>query len=493
MISISRRSILMLGLISGLSLGGYLVACHFFYRIGFPLDDAWIHQTYARNLALYGEWAYNPGVSSGGSTGPLWSGILAVGYLLRFNPLIWTYIMGWLALWSISVLGTEIFKEITPQGDRNPLWIGILLSLEWHIIWMAGSGMETLLFSMLATMVLGFLLRNHENSNIWGVIGGCIGLSVWLRPDGITLLGPSLVIILIQKSDWQARLRIGAGLLTSFFVFFFPYLAFNQFITGSWWPNTFFAKQAEYIILQNTPFLIRLLEQMILPVIGVGFILLPGFLLKLLETIRKRQMNLLAIFLWLFGYLCIYAWRLPVTYQHGRYVMPMMPISFIIGFSGLTNWVFLEKQNRLRWVLNRTWVGSTVIVLGIFWVLGAQAYVRDVAYIESEMVETAKWLNKNLPDDAIIASHDIGALGYFSDRELIDMAGLITPEVIPFIRDERRLSKYLDEQGADYIVTFPNWYPELILPAEMIYQTDGAIAPSLDHENLAVFRWGESK
>ncbi len=38
---------------------------------GFPLDDAWIHQVYARNLALHGQWAFVLGQPSAGSTSPL--------------------------------------------------------------------------------------------------------------------------------------------------------------------------------------------------------------------------------------------------------------------------------------------------------------------------------------------------------------------------------------------------------------------------------------
>ncbi|MBE2268505.1 MAG: hypothetical protein IAE80_09775, partial [Anaerolinea sp.] len=46
----------------------------------FSLDDSWIHQTYARNLAQTGQWAFVPGVPSAASTSPLYTVALAVGY-----------------------------------------------------------------------------------------------------------------------------------------------------------------------------------------------------------------------------------------------------------------------------------------------------------------------------------------------------------------------------------------------------------------------------
>ena len=48
--------------------------------------------------------------------------------------------------------------------------------------------------------------------------------------------------------------------------------------------------------------------------------------------------------------------------------------------------------------------------------LSSQAYAQDVAFIENEMVTMARWVNVNTPEDALIASHDIGAIGYFTER-----------------------------------------------------------------------------
>ena len=79
-----------LAILTVISVIFYLLASRYTYRIGFPLDDAWIHQTYARNLVMNGEWAFVSGKPSGGSTAPLWSALLALGYLFHFNLYVWT-------------------------------------------------------------------------------------------------------------------------------------------------------------------------------------------------------------------------------------------------------------------------------------------------------------------------------------------------------------------------------------------------------------------
>jgi hypothetical protein len=125
-------------------------------------------------------------------------------------------------------------------------------------------------------------------------------------------------------------------------------------------------------------------------------------------------------------------------------------VYFIWGLAGLYDLAKTLPDRTLWRVLGRAWGLSLVLITGLFFVFGAGAYQSDVGFIESEMVQTARWINANTDVRARIAAHDIGALGFFSQRELIDLAGLVSPEVIPFIRDEARLAAYLDNQRADY-------------------------------------------
>ena len=220
---------------------------------------------------------------------------------------------------------------------------------------------------------------------------------------------------------------------------------------------------------------------------GSGILLLPGFLYYLYLATKERKWKILSAYIWFFGYLLIYAVRLPATYQHGRYVIPTIPVSFLLSMVGVYLFfqAFLTKQNLIKF----GYKASILVVLLLFYSLGGKAYAEDVAIIQSEVVETARWSNENLPSNAVLAAHDIGAMGFFANRQIIDLAGLISPEVIPFIRDEDKLSEYLDENQAEYLVVFPGWYEKLDQAKKVIYRTEGVYSPKAGGENMTIFIW----
>ncbi len=125
---------------------------------GFPLDDAWIHQTYARNLAQTGQLAYLPGQPSAGSTSPAWSFILSVAYMLKVDFYLWTYLVGCLALAATAWFTYRLFLRLGTKGKgmKAALLAGLLCAVEWHLVWASVSGMETILFTALSLALLEY-------------------------------------------------------------------------------------------------------------------------------------------------------------------------------------------------------------------------------------------------------------------------------------------------------------------------------------------------
>lgn len=320
------KNILIIAVLAALSVAIYLLASGLFYGLGFPLDDSWIHQTYARNLAQLGEWSFIPGQPSAGSTGPLWGILLSMGHFLNLGPYVWTYILGGMSLCFMGLVGYIVFPFVSDQRKDWRIWAAVLLVFEWHLVWAAASGMETLAFAAIASFVLGCLVilevrtasDGFPANRAWFGVGLLTGLSVWLRPEGVTLWGPVLLGIVLFFNPWRDKARAILLVIAGFLLILGPYLLFNHQVTGSWLPNTFYAKQAEYAFLHQQPLWRRFLEQAFVPLKGVGALLLPGFLITIVNSIRKRRWAVLLASVWVIGFLLMYAWRLPVTYQYGR-------------------------------------------------------------------------------------------------------------------------------------------------------------------------------
>lgn len=462
---------------------GYASAAGFH---GFPLDDAWIHQVYARNLAQRGEWSFNPGQPSGGSTAPLWSVLLAGAYILRVDPVTWAFALGWMALLAGACLAESLLRSWIPEYQPAVPWIGFFVVCEWHLVWASNSGMETALFICL---ILAFFFVMQKDRRHYWLAGLLIGVSTWVRPDGITLLGPALLILFFEYQPFKKKLKSFFYLLGAMLIIFLPYLLFNLHQTGSVWPSTFSAKQAEYLASSGLPFHERLWSLFLPFLAGGGVILLPAVIAAAVLALRRKKIVIISMFAWFSGYLVMYALRLPVNYQHGRYMMPAMACYFLIGLWGLIEWFSGWKDTVWLRLVKRFWTICLAAVTLVFLVVGGMTYQNDIAIIETEMVDTADWLRKNIPAETLVAAHDIGAMGYFSGHTIIDLAGLVNPEVVPIMRNEDSLEDYLDARNVDLLVTFPGWYPRLVDDRVAIYVSGGQYSPRSGGENMAVFTW----
>ncbi|MDE3092055.1 MAG: hypothetical protein KGJ80_21995, partial [Chloroflexota bacterium] len=149
---------------------------------GFPLDDAWIHQVYARNLATRGEFAFFPGQPSAGSTSPLWTIMLALGYLVHIDFRAWSYLLGALLIGASAIVAARLATRIS-GSSLFTVYCSLFTAFEWHLVWSAVSGMEIPLFVFLSLLLLE---RFYARERVW-LIGLIAGLLTLTRPEGVVL------------------------------------------------------------------------------------------------------------------------------------------------------------------------------------------------------------------------------------------------------------------------------------------------------------------
>jgi arabinofuranosyltransferase len=499
-----------------LATAGYLIFAYTHGLIGFPLDDAWIHQTYGRNLAETGQLAYLPGQPSAGSTSPAWSFLLSVGYLLGVDYRLWAHLLGALALAASAWFTSHLFLRLSPSRTTAALLAGLLCATEWHLVWAAASGMETTLFIALSLALLDYFFSHvgaasdpatggpaslkQEQTIIRAIgIGLLAGILTLTRPEGLGLaglvVGASAILPLPQdRQTVRQRLLAAGASLIALAIILAPYVAFNLNRSGSVFPNTFYAKQAEYRVqLQALPLPLRFWQVLSPTLIGAQVLLVPGFCFAIYRLLRDRRWPALLPLLWWLAFLSVYALRLPASYQHGRYSMPSIPLLILYGSWGTA--VLLQPYSShlgLR-VLSRAAPPAIGLLALLFLVRGAFAYRDDVGFIQGEMVATARWLAVHTAPGELIAVHDIGAVGYLTDRPLLDLAGLITPEVIPFIDDADRLAGWVVQHGTAYAVFFPDFSPTYVrLAADprflAVYCTGYGWTQTMGHQNMCIYR-----
>ena len=92
----------------------------------------------------------------------------------------------------------------------------------------------------------------------------------------------------------------------------------------------------------------------------------------------------------------------------------------------------------------------------------AERYAWGVQNINAMQVHLGHWLDARTPRAATLAVNDIGAIAFFSRRPVLDLMGLVTPEILPYRREgETGVITYVTERCPDYVVIFPAWFPRL--------------------------------
>ncbi len=468
---------------------------------GVPLDDTWIHFVYAGNLAQQGGFYYNPGVPEAGATSPLWVILLAIPLKMLMPLGVGPVVISKALAIAFAILASMLayhLVQIYTESYLAGLLAGIIVALDPTFSFSKVSGMEATLFAGL--MLLTILLFTWKRFLTAGI---ALGLTILARPEGYILAGILAVALLlwfVMGEEREKARSLGgkmARLLIPVALIVLPVALFYFSVNGSPFPNTFHAKHRDLGFF-NYDNLKRVWTGYLR---GLAYFphsalltTLPLFLVGTVVSLkRKGRFALpLVIFPWALYYGLSVA--LPIgsgawNFAGRRYLDPAIP--FLVMIFVVALWKI--------WRQTAEWLGNNVsrcrfnswfsyllatpmallfLLLPIkealsLWKVLPGEYSWNCRNVNDVNVVLGHWVNEHTPPGALIAVGDAGAIKYFGRREILDLIGLNSHEVLG-----RNPFDLVRERRADYIIAFPSTTTDGWPYAEPIYEI------SIDHNTI---------
>ena len=441
-------------------------------NFGFPLDDPWIHLTFARNLAQYQSFSYfKDQMATAGSTSPVYTFMAAIGFIFSQNEMVISYVLGV----SFFVLACFAFYRLSSFefGKENIFAIicTAVFVLDKWTNFISVSGMET-------TMYIFFLIAcayfYKKRSAVPFAI--FLGLILWGRPDGVAFIGAIVVdyflvryfskkdsaLSLFDKKQLYKIAAVFGGIILLYFVM-------NLILSGSLLPNTYNAKLTYYSPEFRSRGDFLHFEVWDYFTTGAYAVIMGGFIFSVLKLVadftkKKYNTNFLYI-LFIFALVFIYWYKLPYAHRFGRYMMPIIPFFILVSTLGIR-----DLGRLIGGYMKSSQIGNGIIFLVMAVILfmsygnyseNKENYATENKYISDRQVAAAMWLKDNTKEGDVIGTHDVGAIGFYSGRKIVDVAGLVTPELINKINDDNYVTymeDYMKKQGVTYLAFLREWY-----------------------------------
>jgi hypothetical protein len=285
---------------------------------------------------------------------------------------------------------------------------------------------------------------------------GLAALAALARPEAFLLVP----LLLVARPVTLARLAIFAGLTG---IILAPAIWFSYRTVGTFVPATAAAKieggllgalagvrEPLHRMLIERPwtFVREWIEWLWVVHWLLPFLLLPMLILAWWRGGRAWIWPAAALVLHPLAMAVLAPYRGP-GFQEGRYSIHLIPLVLVLLW-GLTS-------PRLR-LLRLAYLAIALWLL----VPGSWRYAWGVQNINTMQVALGHWVSRHTPPSSVLAVNDIGAIGFFSRRRILDLMGLVTPDILPYRRDgDAGVTRFVEERCPEYLIIFPAWFPRL--------------------------------
>jgi hypothetical protein len=435
---------------------GLFTALFFIIHAQFAQDDAYITYRYARNIVSGLGFVYNPGEWVLGTTTPLYTLLLAlIASVVKVDV---AYVSVGLCAVSLWISAGILFELGKPYHSMQAFLVALLFVV--NPFQPQFLGMEA--YFLNALILLALWAYQQDRRIVCALL---CGLAVLTRYEAGFLIG------IIGVADLIKCRKIPYWLLASAVpVLLWMIFALRAF--GSPVPLSATVKLAA----PRTPFLVgfAVYWYQFVTEIAPVFLVVVCFLIgaATLLVMRRLPPGYALVIVWGVAYLCIaavYAGSFPWYYAP---LVPAVTVVVVSGLACLANFPNtiddLGDQTRLRITAGILRMSAVILIASqlLFWVKDTQLYGgqpfdnRYTAY-----KEVSDWLVEHAAADETVASFEIGYIGYFSNMRVVDLAGLVTPRLLPWV-----------SAGA----------AETLRHTLTLYAPDYVIIPTRDAEQIAI-------
>ena len=381
-------------------------------------DDPFITYRYAENIRHGLGFVYNPGQRVLSTTTPLLALLLAAlsvfwGNLPQLAHLVGaaSVAAGALCLWQLGRAWE------TPAAG----WAALLLYPTFPLL-LTTFGSEMPLHLALC---LGAFAAYARGRYVLAAL--CAGLAVLTRGDGAIVAGLLALHFLAVERRTGAAVPWRAAAVFAAIVLAWTVFATGYF--GSPIPVTLAAKQRQgaMIISQSfaagfvTTFRPMIARWYVWPMLGLAAV----GLVFAWRSARRWLLFLLWPVLYFVGYSALGVSRYPWYYA------PLAPgfVALIgLGAEAVARWLRADAQAQRRpgWRASAT---AALLVLA-----GAQGWTAAGFFGRSDQRAAiyravGEWLAANTPADASVGALEVGIIGYYAQRPMVDFAGLLQPDI----------------------------------------------------------------
>lgn len=425
----------------------------------FPLDDSYIFLHYARNFCAGHPFQYNIG-------DPMTTGATSYLYALALVPLacifrtseslvLATYVFnvalygGFLFLFAL--LARNLFK------GHYVVLSTLILATTGPVTFHAFTGMDTGFF-MFALLGVLTLYNRYLDGGKAIPFAAAVALLPLARPEGAAAVLILVALVWLDRGTFRGRRGrawVTAALAGLPIYFLVNYAVGGHFSSASLLSKNTWAAVTEpkaETLIQIVQYAFFVVKSMLagldgifvrhlynantvytpaayFPPLALAFFLVGwGRAARASWSERRWNVGFAAGVIFLAG-AAISILLVPYPRHYGRYLAPYFPL-FVIGIlGGIDGLAQLIRYGRPS-ISHRAmfWTGAAYfLVFGMAawiyaWVVFGMAG-RDIRF---QQILTADYLRENTPATAAVVTHDVGAIGYYSQRRIIDLEGLVT-------------------------------------------------------------------